>query len=100
MFALPTATGRVLGQGKLSMGPSIIALVQLCTWTIGALVNNIWSVAGPSDRAGREPDVAAVFHQLQPEKGLVYLDVANDHGELAGIKRERLDGAGGRGSGA
>jgi hypothetical protein len=48
----------------------------------------------------REPDVIAVLHQLQPEKGLVYLDVANDHGELAGIERERLDGAGGRRSGA
>jgi hypothetical protein len=51
MFALPTATGRVLGQGKLSMGPSIVALVQPGKWTVGALVNNIWSVAGPSDRA-------------------------------------------------
>jgi hypothetical protein len=49
---------------------------------------------------GRETDVVAVFHQLQPEKGLVHLDVANDHGELAGIKRERLDGAGGRRNGA
>jgi hypothetical protein len=51
MFALPTATGRVLGQGKLSVGPSIVALVQPGHWTVGALVNNIWSVAGPSDRA-------------------------------------------------
>ena len=54
MFALPTATGRVLGQGKLSMGPSIVALVQPGHWTVGALVNNIWSVTGPSDRADVE----------------------------------------------
>jgi len=51
MFTLPTATGRVLGQGKLSMGPSIVALVQPGHWTIGTLVNNVWSIAGPSDRA-------------------------------------------------
>jgi len=40
------------------------------SWTVGALVNNTWSVAG-SGGCEREPDVAAVFHQLQPEKGLV-----------------------------
>jgi hypothetical protein len=51
MFGLPTATGKVLGQGKLSTGPSIVVLTQPGPWTIGALVNNIWSVAGPSDRA-------------------------------------------------
>jgi hypothetical protein len=51
MFTLPTATGRVLGQGKLSMGPSIVALVQPGPWTIGALVNNIWSVGGSGGRA-------------------------------------------------
>ena len=51
VFVLPTATGKVLGQGKLSMGPSLLALVQPGKWTLGALVNNVWSVAGPSDRS-------------------------------------------------
>ena len=50
VFVLPTATSKVLGQGKLSMGPSVVALIQPGHWTIGALVNNAWSVAGPSDR--------------------------------------------------
>ena len=50
VFVLPTATNKVLGQGKLSLGPSAVALVQPGKWTIGALVNNVWSVAGPSDR--------------------------------------------------
>ena len=31
---------------------------------------------------------------------MVHLNVANHHGKLAGIKRERLDGAAGRRSGA
>jgi hypothetical protein len=51
VFVLPTATSRVLGQGKLSMGPSVVALIQPGKWTLGALVNNVWSVAGPSDRS-------------------------------------------------
>ena len=51
VFVLPTATSKVLGQGKLSMGPSLLALVQPGKWTLGALVNNVWSVAGPSDRS-------------------------------------------------
>jgi hypothetical protein len=51
IFVLPTATGKLLGQGKLSVGPSIVAVVQPGHWTLGTLVNNVWSIAGPSDRA-------------------------------------------------
>ena len=51
VFVLPTATNKVLGQGKFSIGPSIVALVQPGHWTIGVLVNNVWSVAGDSDRS-------------------------------------------------
>ena len=51
VFVLPTATSKVLGQGKLNMGPSLVALIQPGKWTVGALVNNAWSVAGPSDRS-------------------------------------------------
>jgi hypothetical protein len=50
-FILPTATNTTyLGQGKLSMGPSVVALVQPPHWTIGFLTNNVWSVAGHSDQ--------------------------------------------------
>ena len=47
VFVLPTATSKVLGQGKLSMGPSVVALVQPGKWTTGFLLNDAWSVAGP-----------------------------------------------------
>jgi hypothetical protein len=50
VFILPTATSKALGQGKLSMGPSVVALLQPGHWTVGALINNAWSVAGPSNR--------------------------------------------------
>jgi hypothetical protein len=69
MFALPTATGRVLGQGKLSMGPSIVALMQPGPFTVGALVNNIWSVAGPSDRADVKQMSLQYFINYNLKKG-------------------------------
>jgi hypothetical protein len=49
-FVLPTATNSVLGQGKWSMGPSVVVLAQPGKWTLGALVNNVWSFAGQSSR--------------------------------------------------
>jgi hypothetical protein len=50
---LPTATNPILGQGKWSAGPTFVALAQPGKWTVGALVNNVWSFAGQSSR----PDV-------------------------------------------
>jgi len=52
-MVIPTATSTALGQGKLSFGPSVVALVQPGKWTLGALVNNVWSVAG----SGHRPEV-------------------------------------------
>jgi hypothetical protein len=46
---LPTATKTgILGQGKFGMGPSAVILVQPNKWTLGFLVNNVWSLAGNS----------------------------------------------------
>ena len=42
----PTATESVLGQGKWSAGPSVVALTQPGHWTLGVLINNVWSFAG------------------------------------------------------
>ena len=53
VFQLPTATDTYLGQGKLGMGPTFVGLAQPGPWTVGALVNNVWSVAG----SGGRPDV-------------------------------------------
>lgn len=56
---LPTATNPVLGQGKWSMGPSVVVLAQPSKWTLGALVNNVWSLSGQSGR----PDVNQMLFQ-------------------------------------
>ncbi len=56
---LPTATNPFLGQGKWSIGPSIVVLEQPGKWTLGALVNNVFSFAGQS----RRPDVNQMVFQ-------------------------------------
>jgi hypothetical protein len=45
-FTLPTATDRLLGSGKWSLGPAAVALMIRGPWVFGALVNQQWSVAG------------------------------------------------------
>lgn len=49
-FLLPTATRTgILGQGKFGIGPTAVLLVQPGKWTVGLLINNVWSVAGHSN---------------------------------------------------
>ncbi len=59
VFQLPTATDHYLGQGKLGVGPTFVVLTQPGKWTIGALANNVWSVAG----SGGRPDVNQLLLQ-------------------------------------
>jgi hypothetical protein len=75
VFLLPTATARVLGQGKFGIGPSLVALVQPGHWTIGALINNIWSVAGDSDRTDVNQMTWQYFINYNLKKGW-YLSIS------------------------
>ena len=50
---LPTATDDSLGVDKLSAGPALVVLSMPGNWVVGALVQNIWDIAG----SGNEPDV-------------------------------------------
>jgi hypothetical protein len=59
-FLIPTATDDYLGTKKIGVGPTVIVLQQKNGWTYGALMNQIWSVAGDEDRA----DVNQMY--LQP----------------------------------
>jgi len=77
VFVLPTATSKILGQGKLSMGPSLVALVQPEKWTIGGLVNNAWSVAGPSDRSDVNQMTFQYFVNYNLKKRLVSIILAS-----------------------
>jgi len=59
-FLIPTATDDYLGTKKIGVGPTVIVLQQKNGWTYGALINQIWSVAGDEERA----DVNQMY--LQP----------------------------------
>jgi hypothetical protein len=49
-ITLPTASDRLLGSGKWSMGPAGVALTMQGHWVFGALMNNQWSFAGWGDK--------------------------------------------------
>ena len=59
VFLLPTATDDLLGAKKFGTGASALMLKQSGPWTIGGLVNHIWSVAGDANR----PDINSTFVQ-------------------------------------
>lgn len=50
VFLLPTATDELLGSEKFGLGPTAVGLKQQGAWTVGALANHIWSVAGDHNR--------------------------------------------------
>lgn len=54
-----TGTDALLTSGKWAAGPTAVALQQTGPWTVGALVNHVWSFAGDEDRA----DVSSTFIQ-------------------------------------
>jgi hypothetical protein len=58
-FLVPTGTDDYLTTKKFGIGPSALVLQQKGGWTYGALINQIWSVAGSDDR----PDVNQMFVQ-------------------------------------
>jgi hypothetical protein len=50
VLEIPTG-GEKRGTQKWGLGPSAVVLVQPGDWTLGALLNNVWSVAGEESRA-------------------------------------------------
>jgi hypothetical protein len=66
---LPTASDDVLGAKKFCIGPSVIALVQPGNWTIGAVVLNNWSVAGPSRGPSQNYMILQYFLDYNLRKG-------------------------------
>jgi hypothetical protein len=68
-LVLPTATNKLLGQGKWSAGPSLVAMVQPGKWTVGVLANNVWSFAGDKERAAVNQLVIQYFINYNLKKG-------------------------------
>ena len=59
VVSFPTATEDILGTKKLSVGPTVVVLRSQGHWLFGTLINNVFSVGGPSAR----PDVNAFLAQ-------------------------------------
>jgi len=59
VFLVPIATNDFLATKKFGVGPTALVLKQFSGWTVGALVNQIWSVAGDASRS----DVNQMFVQ-------------------------------------
>ncbi len=51
VFLVPIATNDFLGTKKFGIGPTALVLKQAGGWTFGALMNQIWSVAGEENRS-------------------------------------------------
>jgi hypothetical protein len=68
-IVLPTATAPELGQGKLSVGPSVVALTTPGHWVIGALANNVWSIAGTGSRVPVNQFLLQYFVNYNMKKG-------------------------------
>ena len=54
-----------------SLGPTAVVLKQQGPWTLGALVNQLWSVGKRVERRarGRQPDVPAAVRRVRPQVG-------------------------------
>jgi hypothetical protein len=53
--------GASRGSQKWSIGPSVVALAQSGPWTLGILANNVWSIAGKSERRDVNKGVLQYF---------------------------------------
>jgi hypothetical protein len=61
IFQFPTASPGALGYGKWAAGPDAVALIMPGKWVIGALMTQLWSFAGKSDRPNVNSYLAQPF---------------------------------------
>lgn len=69
ILSMPTATDQTLGTGKWSAGPGAVAVYMKGPWVAGALINNIWSFAGDSDRQDVNAMLIQYFVTYNFDKG-------------------------------
>ena len=62
-LVIPTATEPATGTGKLSIGPSLVGVWTGGPFVVGALINNVWSVAGDAAGDAARPSVNQLFVQ-------------------------------------
>lgn len=69
ILSMPTATDTTLGSEKWSAGPGAVVVSMNGPWVAGALVNNIWSFAGDSDRQDVNAMLIQYFATYNFDKG-------------------------------
>ncbi|HLJ90864.1 MAG TPA: neuromedin U [Candidatus Angelobacter sp.] len=69
IIQMPTETSQYLGQGRLALGPNIVALTMPGHFVLGVLVNNIWSVAGTGSRRDINQMLLQYFVNYNMKKG-------------------------------
>jgi hypothetical protein len=69
---IPTATNKFLGSRQLGLGPTVVVLKQQHGWTVGALYNHVWRVAGSTDRAKVNFDFIQPFLSYSTKDGWSY----------------------------
>jgi hypothetical protein len=68
-FFLPTANESLLGTGHWSVGPGLVVVSMPGPWVLGALFNNVWSVAGEKGRPRVNQMTFQPFVNYNLEKG-------------------------------
>jgi hypothetical protein len=69
---VPSATNQFLGGKQLGLGPTVVMLKQRKGWTVGALWNHIWRVAGGSGRRRVNADFIQPFLSYSTRDGWSY----------------------------
>ena len=69
---VPTATNDFLGSKQLGLGPTVVVLKQQGPWTVGALWNHIWRVAGGSGRPRVNAEFIQPFLSYSNREGWTY----------------------------
>ena len=80
----PTGTHPLLGTGTFSIGPTFVALKQEGPWTIGVLMNQLWSVAIEEHRSSYQPDVCPTIHFIHDKDPY---DLHHRYGNHGGLER-------------
>jgi hypothetical protein len=69
---VPTATNSAFASKQLGLGPTVVVLKQQRGWTVGALWNHIWKVAGSSERPKVNSDFIQPFLSYSTKDGWSY----------------------------
>lgn len=72
VVALPTSTDPFLGSGRWAAGPTGLVLKQAGHWTMGGLVNHVWSFAGDAGRGDVSQSYLQPFLAYGTKSGFTY----------------------------